>query len=324
MGRAQRLKERGEHYGPLFGKDLISITDLTPNDIKSVLRQSAKMRKRFKHGPESKGKRYLKRRIVANVFLERSTRTRLSFASAAERLGGGVITITTEDQTSMTKGETLADTIRMLDSYASIIVLRQGENGGARLAADISRVPVINAGDGTGEHPTQALLDLFTIKRLKGRVSDLNIAIVGDLLNGRTAHSLAYALGMFGNHITFIAPDRLQVPNAVIETISPGNTVSTAPDLTAAFGADIVYMTRVQRERFTDPNEYENFRSVYTIDMAFLKATGKDVRIMHPLPRVDEVATEVDNTLNAAYFAQAKNGTPVRMALLAMILRGIG
>ncbi len=324
MVRAQKPKGNGERNGPLFRRDVISIGDLTPDNIKDVLRVSEDMRKRFKNGPESEGERYLERRIVASVFLEPSTRTRLSFESAAQRLGGGVITIATKGQTSMDKGETLADTIGMLQDYASLIVLRQSENGGARLAADISRVPVINAGDGTGEHPTQALLDLFTIKRLKGRISDLNIAIVGDLLNGRTVHSLAYALGMFGNHITFIAPERLQVPNSVIETVSAGNTVSVAPDLSAAYGADIVYMTRVQRERFADPDEYEKFRSVYTINMAFLKAAGKDVRIMHPLPRVDEVAVEVDKTPNAAYFAQAKNGTPVRMALLAMILRGIG
>ena len=262
----------------------------------------------------------LKGKILAALFYEPSTRTRLSFEAAMIRLGGGVITADGFQFSSMYKGETVEDTMMMVGGYADIIAMRHPEQGSADKAASISPVPFINAGDGPGQHPTQALLDLYTIQKERGTVDGMHVAMVGDLKYGRTVHSLVYLLGLYKNmRFTFIAPDQLPMPEKVTSFLKERNIPYTeTTDLSAGFDADILYMTRVQKERFDNLAEYEALKLKYVLTADQLK--GKTVTVMHPLPRVGEITTDVDALPTAAYFRQAKNGIPVRMALLWLML----
>ena len=226
--------------------------------------------------------------------------------------------------TSMVKGETLADTIRMVESYSDVIVLRHPHEGAARLAARFSTKPVINAGDGAGQHPTQTMLDLFTIRRAKKSIDGIKVAMVGDLKYGRTVHSLAEALTMFGADLTFVAPSTLQMPKETIKQVEKyGGKPKLKSKLSEVIAdADVLYITRIQRERFPDAAEYQKVAGMYRVDNALLREAKSDLIVMHPLPRVDEIAPEVDSTQHAKYFEQAFNGVPVRMALLSLVLGG--
>lgn len=304
-----------------YDRDLVSIRDLKRDEIEAILDLSEKM---VPYALGEKVNKVLEDRILGNLFFEPSTRTKLSFESAANRLGCRVIDVSEMSVTSISKGETLADTIKMVDAYCDVIVLRHPHEGAARLAAKFSINPVINAGDGAGSHPTQTLLDLFTMKRAKGSLDGLNIALVGDLKYGRTVHSLAEALTMFGAKLTFVAPDQLQMPQDTFDHISSKGCkpVKTANLQDAIDQADVLYVTRIQKERFPDPAEYQKVAGMYRIDNSTLREAKNDMIVMHPLPRVDEIAPEVDSTPHAKYFEQAFNGVPVRMAILCAILGG--
>jgi aspartate carbamoyltransferase catalytic subunit len=300
------------------GRDIISIHDFSREEIEHILKVSQKMI------PAARGEKEdlsLEGKILSTIFFEPSTRTRLSFEAAMNRLGGSVVGFSDPEITSLKKGETLADTIRMVESYSDVIVLRHPMEGAAKLAADFTTKPVINAGDGAGQHPTQTLLDLFTIWTEKKEIGNKNIVLVGDLKYGRTVHSLAYALALFGANLTFVAPEVLQMPKEIIEHVEQqgGAYESTSALEDAIKTADVLYVTRIQRERFPDAAEYEKVAGMYRVDNEMLTKANKDIVIMHPLPRVNEIAPEVDKTEHAIYFKQAFNGVPVRMALLALI-----
>jgi len=304
------------------GRDIVSIRDFTKLEIEHVLEAAEHML------PVARGKRrsdILRGNVMAALFFEPSTRTRLSFSSAMMRLGGGVIGFAQPEGTSLSKGETLSDTIRMAQAYADIIVIRHPQEGAARLASDIASVPVINAGDGAGQHPTQTLMDLFTIQQEKGRIEGEEVALVGDLKYGRTVHSLAYALALFGSPITFIAPPQLQMPPSIVEEIEGmGVRCAQATSIKEVIsGLDVLYVTRIQRERFPDPTEYQKVVGSYRIDKKALEGAKADLIVLHPLPRVDEISPEIDEMPHAAYFRQAFNGMPVRMTLLALVLGAI-
>jgi aspartate carbamoyltransferase catalytic subunit len=260
-------------------------------------------------------------KILAALFYEPSTRTRLSFESAMLRLGGQVITADGFQFSSLYKGESIEDTMHMVGQYADIIAMRHPEQGSADRAASASPVPFINAGDGPGQHPTQALLDLLTIKREIGKVDGIKIAMVGDLRYGRTVHSLSFLLGLYDNvKFTLVAPQELTMPEKVTHFFDEKKiSYEQTNDFDAALDADILYMTRIQQERFTDRSEYERLKDVYRLTAKHLK--GKNVTVMHPLPRVGEIATDVDELKNAAYFRQAGNGVLMRMALLKLLLQ---
>lgn len=266
-----------------------------------------------------------RKKILATLFYEPSTRTRLSFESAMLRLGGEVIT--TEDApafSSVTKGESLVDTIRVTSSYADVIVLRHYEEGSSKIASEVSSVPIINAGDGTGQHPTQALLDMFTIQKELGRIDNLKVGLVGDLLYGRTVHSLTYLLAQQqGIKLYFVSPEEIKMPRDIINYLKEEQEVDfeeTTDLKEVASKVDILYITRIQKERFKNVEDYNRMKGVYLIDKEILSLMKKEARIMHPLPRVDEIAIEVDKDPRAAYFRQVNNGLYVRMALLKMIL----
>jgi aspartate carbamoyltransferase catalytic subunit len=266
----------------------------------------------------------LAHRVMASLFYEPSTRTRLSFESAMLRLGGAVLgTEAAHTFSSAIKGETLEDTIRMVSTYADVIVLRHDQEGAAARAAAVASVPVVNAGDGPGEHPTQALLDLYTIERELGHVEGVRIAFCGDLRFGRTARSLALLMALYpGVEMTFVAPEVVQVRRDTLERLEAhGIEWRLADQLTDVLdGIDVVYQTRVQKERFTDAAEYELARTAIRIDTAVMERLPASAIVMHPLPRVDEIAPEVDADPRAAYFRQAANGVAIRMALLEMLL----
>lgn len=304
-----------------YDRDIVSIRDFSREEIEQILDLSEVM---VPYALGEKVKHPLEGKIMGNLFFEPSTRTRLSFESAALRLGIDVIDVSQMSMTSISKGETLTDTIRMVDAYCDAIVLRHPHEGAARLAAKYSVNPVINAGDGAGSHPTQTLLDLFTIRRAKGSIDGLNIVLVGDLKYGRTVHSLAEALTMFGAKLTFVSPESLQMPGDIMNALkgkgcSPAQT-DRLEDVIS--DADVLYVTRIQKERFPDPAEYNKVAGTYRVDNAMLREARDDLIVLHPLPRIDEIAPEVDSTPHAKYFEQAFNGIPVRMALLCSILGG--
>ncbi len=303
------------------GRDLISIADLSKSEILQVLKKARTM---IPFAQGLKVDERLKGKVMATLFFEASTRTRLSFESAIQRLGGRVLSLGMPEASSVTKGETLADTIRMVEAYSDILVLRHPQEGSARLAADFSEKPIINAGDGAGQHPTQTLLDLFTIWDERGAIEGNRVVLLGDLKYGRTVHSLVYALALLGAELTFVAPPTLQMPREIVEMVNElGHKPAEVGDLKEALrDADVLYVTRIQKERFPDPQEYQNVAGSYRIDLQALRDAKKDVIIMHPLPRVTEIAPEVDRTPHAVYFKQAFNGVPVRMALLSLILGG--
>lgn len=311
------------HNNPLIGRDLISISDLTKDEIRSVLDQASYFERCVADG---KRLTLLDGRILATVFYEPSTRTRLSFESAMHRLGGSVISVAeAKSSSSAAKGESIYDSGRMLESYADVIVQRHPAVGSARALADAASVPVINAGDGTGEHPTQALLDLYTIEREKGTLAGLTVAMVGDLKHGRTVHSLARALAHWKSKLILCAPRALAMPpDLIAELRQQGLIAIETENMSAALAqADVVYVTRIQQERFEQIEEYMRYKGVYVITAEALRRAKPGVTIMHPLPRVDEIATGVDASPNAAYFRQARCGVFVRMALLAMVLGAV-
>ena len=259
--------------------------------------------------------------IMASLFFEPSTRTRLSFEAAMKRLGGNVIGFAQPGTTSIMKGESLADTIRTAESYCDVIVMRHPKEGSARMAAEFASVPLINGGDGAGRHPTQCLLDLFTIRKETGKIKGNKIALVGDLKYGRTVHSLAYALALFKAEMVFIAPPQLQMPPEVIdECRKMGVEPEIREDVNDIADIDVLYVTRIQKERFPDPEEYNKVAGSYRISMETIKNAKDSLIIMHPLPRVNEIDVAIDETKHAAYFRQTFNGIPVRMALLALVL----
>lgn len=276
--------------------------------------------KKMKQLVETKGgDDTLMHRVSANLFYEPSTRTSSSFTSAMYRLGGDVISINDVHYSSVAKGETLEDTIRTLGQYADVIVLRHPEVGAAKRASAISEVPIINAGDGVGEHPTQALLDLFTIFEEHGHIDGLTISLVGDLKNGRTVHSLARLLSLYDVTLQFVAPESLAFPTELTQKLA--HTPTTHGDVAAvAPGTDVLYVTRVQKERFESLDAYEAVKNSYVIDRSIVDTMKPEAVIMHPLPRVGEIAHEVDSDPRAAYFRQMRNGLYVRMALLAQVL----
>lgn len=301
---------------PLSLRHLTSTKQLSRADTDAILAVAADMENVIAKGGDDR----LKHRILASLFYEPSTRTRLSFEAAMRRLGGQVITADGIQFSSLYKGETIEDTILVAAQYADIIAMRHPEEGSADRAAAISPVPFINAGDGPGQHPTQALLDLYTIKKECGRTESLHIAMVGDLKFGRTVHSLSFLLGLYPDiRFTFVAPDALPMPAKVTDFLKAKKiSYAETTDLTDALAADVLYMTRVQKERFANASDYEKLKNAYILTAKHVK--GKKVRIMHPLPRVGEIANDVDPLPNAAYFRQVRNGVPVRMALLAMLL----
>jgi len=296
------------------GKDIISIRDLSKEELLTILTTAKKLEEKPK--PE-----LMKGKVLATLFFEPSTRTRLSFTSAMERIGGKVLGFETSDVTSVKKGETVWDTIKMIDQYADVIVQRHPTEGAARLAAEASSVPVINAGDGANQHPTQTLLDLYTIQKEKGKLDGLNIAFVGDLKYGRTVHSLCIAMSHFKTKLYFIAPKALQMPKSYLEELDKKNIPYVIEEdlMKVAGELDVIYMTRIQKERFPDPVEYNKLKGVYQIDKSLLDHTKKDVRIMHPLPRVNEINKDLDDSPQAAYFRQAGNGVPIRQAIICLV-----
>ncbi len=301
-------------------KHIISTKDFSRGEIDLILEQAAKLEPFARQGRAG----ILKDRIVASLFYEPSTRTRLSFDAAVKRLGGTTVGFDAAGGSSAAKGETLADTIRIVESYADAIVLRHPREGAARMASEISSVPVINAGDGAGHHPTQTLLDLYTMKKECGGkdIGDLHVAIVGDLKYGRTVHSLAYALSLYGAKLSFVSPDQLKMPPSIISYLKKKDIqLIETPSLQDALDdVDVLYMTRIQKERFPDPSEYLKVAGSYRITPETLDGVRDDMIIMHPLPRVNEIDPAVDGTKYARYFKQSFYGVPVRMAVLALVM----
>jgi aspartate carbamoyltransferase catalytic subunit len=301
------------------GRDIISIKDFSKDEINHVFKVAKTMEPLAEKGSEM-----LRGKILATLFFEASTRTRLSFESAMHRLGGATIGFAEAEIASVKKGENLADTIRTVDNYADVIALRHPLEGAARLAAEFSKVPIINGGSGAEEHPTQALLDIYTMVKEKGGIEGLKIALVGDLRYGRTVHSLAYALSLYKIELYLVSPETLRMRREVLQTIKERIPVTEKTSLEKIVPmVDVLYVTRIQKERFPDPVEYAKVKGSYKIDLETLKEAKKDLTILHPLPRVDEIATEVDSTPYARYFQQVRNGIVVRMALLALILGAV-
>jgi aspartate carbamoyltransferase catalytic subunit len=301
------------------GRDIISIKDFSKEEINHVFKTARTMEPLV-----AKGSDMLKGKILATLFFEASTRTRLSFESSMQRLGGSTIGFAEAETASVKKGENLADTVRTVENYADVIAMRHPLEGAARLAAEFSKVPIVNGGSGAEEHPTQALLDVYTMLKEKGRIEGLKIALVGDLRYGRTVHSLAYALSLYDIELYLVSPETLRMRREVLQTIKERISVTEKTSLEKIVPiVDVLYMTRIQKERFPDPAEYAKVKGSYRIDLETLSDAKKNLIIMHPLPRVDEIAPEVDNTQFARYFQQVRNGIVVRMALLALILGAI-
>lgn len=297
-------------------KDLISITDYSKEDYLRILELAAD----FEQNPNQ---RLLEGKVVASLFFEPSTRTRLSFETAINRLGGRIIGFSDAGSSSVSKGETLHDTTRMVSNYADLIVMRHPLEGSARYASEVSSVPVINAGDGANQHPTQTLLDMYSILKTQGTLDNINIFMIGDLKYGRTVHSLLMALSEFEKPIfNFIAPEELAMPEEYkLFLQEKGIRYFEHTEINENINhADIIYMTRVQKERFMDPIEYEKVKNVYILRNSMLKNTKPNMRILHPLPRVNEIHTDVDANEKAYYFDQARNGVFTRQAIIAHIL----
>ncbi len=305
----------------LTGLDILSVDQFDRDTLSYIFTRSREMQELVERVG---GCDLLKGYVLACLFYEPSTRTSASFIAAMERLGGGIIPITQGVQfSSVSKGESLPDTIRTLEQYSDVIVLRHPEIGSAKLAADYASVPVINAGDGAGEHPTQALLDLFTIRQELGRIDGLKVAMVGDLRYGRTVHSLTRLLMQYDDiSLRFVSPDILRLPMALMnELIDRGVKVRETHDVADVIeNADVLYVTRIQKERFSDPKQYEEVKDCYEITTELMTRAKKNMVVMHPLPRVGEIHYRVDDDPRAAYFRQVRNGMYVRMALLAAVL----
>ena len=310
-----------QRTAPWYGKDIISVKQFKREDLEYVFGVAHEMRGMVERVGTFD---LLKGKILANLFYEPSTRTSSSFTAAMERLGGSVIPINEVKYSSVSKGESLPDTIRTLECYADVIVLRHPETGSAAIAAKAARKPVINAGDGVGEHPTQALLDTFTIfEELRGgSVDGMTVTMLGDLKYGRTVHSLARLLSLFNVKINYVSPEILRMPKEVMNEVGekgiPQAEFSSLTDVLPE--TDVLYVTRVQKERFEDPAEYEKVKGAYVIDPQIMKSAKQEMIVMHPLPRVGEISVDFDDDPRAAYFRQMEYGLYVRMALLAMVL----
>ena len=294
--------------------DLITMDDLSNKEIEHLLDNAERLL------PVAKGDVHLpllEGKVLANMFFENSTRTRMSFESAMKRLGGSVLNFSTTGS-SVAKGETLYDTMQMIDGYADVAVIRHPRQGAAQYSADAIEVPVLNAGDGAGNHPTQTLLDLFTIREAHGTLKGLNVVLVGDLRYGRTVHSLSHALVRFGATLTLVSPESLRMPAEIVSDLKEhGAEVTETSDFSATIAeADVIYMTRIQKERFPDEDEYAKVAGIYMLSAGDLGGAKKEMIIMHPLPRVEEIHPSVDSTRHARYFQQAFNGVVARMALL--------
>ena len=301
------------------GRDIISIEDFNQAEINHILDVTKSMEPYTKGGSD-----LLKGKILATLFFEPSTRTRLSFETAMLKLGGNYIGFAEPNATSTLKGENLADTIRTVENYADVIALRHSLEGSAKLAAEFSKVPIINAGTGAEEHPTQALIDLYTMRKEKGKLDGLKIALVGDLRYGRTVHSLAYGLAKYNVALFFVSPETLRMRKDVLQGIKNVVPVTENANLEKIMPQlDVLYVTRIQKERFPDAAEYAKVKGAYRIDLKALEKAKKDLIILHPLPRVDEIAPEVDATPQAKYFTQVWNGMVVRMALLSLVLGAV-
>jgi aspartate carbamoyltransferase catalytic subunit len=296
-------------------RSLVSISDYSKEEYLKILDLAAD----FEKNPRQD---ILKGSVVATLFFEPSTRTRLSFESAVNRLGGRVLGFADASSSSATKGETLRDTIKMVCSYADLIVMRHPLEGSARFASEVSTVPVVNAGDGANQHPSQTLLDMYSIRKTQGTLENLNIFMVGDLKYGRTVHSLLIAMSEFNTTFYFISPDELKMPEEYKRFLkNKGLKYYEFKDFTDIINqADIIYMTRVQKERFSDPIEYERTKNTYILRNHMLKDSRPNVRILHPLPRVNEIHLDVDDNEKAYYFTQALNGVFVRQAIISSIL----
>ncbi len=296
-------------------KSLVSISDFSKEEILRIMELAAE----FEANPNQN---LLQGKVVASLFFEPSTRTRLSFETAINRLGGRVVGFSDSSSSSTSKGETLKDTIIMVSNYADLIVMRHPLEGAARYASEQSSVPVVNAGDGANQHPSQTLLDLYSIRKTQGKFENLKIAMVGDLKYGRTVHSLLMAMSHFNPVFYFVAPDDLKLPSEYKTFLKKNNIpFSEHADINEVVNdVDILYMTRVQKERFSDPIEFERVKNVYVLRNEMLKNSKPNLKILHPLPRVNEIHTNVDSNPKAYYFQQAKNGVYARMAIMAAIL----
>lgn len=300
-------------------RDIISIKDFSREEIDYILRTAETMEPLAKVGSNM-----LKGKMLASLFFEPSTRTRLSFESAMYKLGGSAIGFAEPKVSSVEKGENLADTVRVVESYADVLAVRHPLEGAARVAAEFASVPIINAGSGAEEHPTQALLDLYTMMKEKKTIDGLSIALVGDLRYGRTVHSLSYALSNYKVKLYLVSPESLRMRREVLETVKGKMKVIEKTALEEVIPElDVLYVTRIQKERFPDPVEYAKVRGVYKVDLNLLKNAKKGMIILHPLPRVDEIAPEVDSTPHARYFQQVWNGIVTRMAVLALMMGAI-
>jgi len=296
-------------------KSLVSINDYDKEKYIEIL----DLAEEFEKNPRQK---ILDNHVIASLFFEPSTRTRLSFESAINQLGGRIVGFTDSSSSSVKKGESLVDTIKTVANYSDLIVMRHPVEGSARLASEVSSVPIINAGDGANQHPTQCLLDLYSIRKTQSTLENLDIAFVGDLKYGRTVHSLVIAMSNFNCTFHLVSPNELKLPSSVKRHIKEKNlTYYQYTNLDEAIPkADIVYMTRIQRERFADPLEYEKVKNSYVLKNDMLKDSKENLKILHPLPRVNEISEDVDTNPKAYYFQQALNGVYVRQALLSSIL----
>ncbi|MBW6463788.1 MAG: aspartate carbamoyltransferase [Firmicutes bacterium] len=314
-------KPSADQLALLKGKDILSAAQFTKEELDLIMETAAYYEKKVKDGEVLKD---MEGKVMASLFFEPSTRTRLSFETAMSRLGGSVITVaeSAKVQTSSTaKGETLYDSIRVIDLYADVIVVRSPQKGAADEAALAAENPVLNSGDGAGEHPTQALLDIYTILKERGDLKGLTVTLLGDLKHGRTVHSLIRLLSHFGCHIILVAPEKLRMPAEIVADVEKlGVDVKQTDNLSeAAAVSDVLYVTRIQKERFENEAEYDLVKNDFIVESELLKTAKEGIVIMHPLPRVNEITVDVDDYAGAAYFRQAGNGVPVRMALLALV-----
>jgi aspartate carbamoyltransferase catalytic subunit len=303
----------------LKDKDILHVKDLKLEHI-SLIFETAE---RFETVMASGGRlTNMAGKVMATLFFEPSTQTRLTFETAMLRLGGHVVSVTdAKTSSSAVKGETLYDTGKMIDGYADVAVIRHMFEGSAKELADGAGVPVINGGDGAGQHPTQALMDLYTILKEKGRLNNLTVTLAGDLKNGRTVHSLSWLLGKYGPRFYFVSPEELKMPIEITRALQDdGIEIYETSDLAAAASkSDVLYMTRIQQERFIDPADYERLKGTYVVNREAIQNAKHGITIMHPLPRVEEIAKEIDHYDGAAYFRQAANGVPIRMAVIALV-----
>jgi aspartate carbamoyltransferase len=300
-------------------ESIISMNDMSKEEILNIL----ELARKIDETPDDEKLKFLYGKIIATLFFEPSTRTKMSFESAAQRLGAQVLQLPPVEQSSLKKGESFRDTIKMVEAYSDLIVVRHPLDGAARLADETSKKAIINAGDGSNQHPSQTLLDLYTILEEKGSLENLEIAFVGDLKYGRTVHSLVKALTHFNPKIYFIAPQILQMPQYLLDELNKNNIkYEVLEDFRDCLDKiDVFYMTRIQKERFPDIEDYEQVKGIYVINKENILGKCKDdMIILHPLPRVDEISTDLDDTKHALYFKQARNGIPVRQAMMMTVL----